>query len=131
MGPVRHTRADDQDLTADSRPRLRHGKAPHDLLVPAMRVSPAILSLDDKGQIGVKIVEGNVARFVPVTLIGDSPEGVWIAGLPNEAVVITVGHDYVKDGDPVTPVAEEAVTASGEATAPAQAIVRRSNDLTG
>jgi len=100
-------------VTADLRVKSR--------TIPAMRVSPAILSLDGEGKIGVKIVENNIARFVPVTLIGDSPEGVWIAGLPNEAVVITVGHEYVKDGDRVDPVAEESVTASGEAPQPAQA----------
>jgi len=100
-------------VTADLRVKSRN--------VPAMRVSPAILSLDDQGRIGVKIVENNIARFVPVTLVGDSPDGVWIAGLPDEAIVITVGHEYVKDGDPVTPVAEEAVTASGESAPPAQA----------
>ena len=100
-------------VTADLRVKSRN--------VPAMRVSPAILSLDDQGRIGVKIVENNIARFVPVTLVGDSPDGVWIAGLPGEAIVITVGHEYVKDGDPVTPVAEEAVTASGESAPPAQA----------
>lgn len=100
-------------VTADLRVKSRN--------VPAMRVSPAILSLDDQGRIGVKIVENNIARFVPVTLVGDSPDGVWIAGLPDEAIVITVGHEYVKDGDPVTPVAEEEVTASGESAPPAQA----------
>lgn len=100
-------------VTADLRVKSRN--------VPAMRVSPAILSLDDQGRIGVKIVENNIARFVPVTLVGDSPDGVWIAGLPGEAIVITVGHEYVKDGDPVTPVAEDSAAASGESAPPAQA----------
>lgn len=100
-------------VTADLRVKSRN--------VPAMRVSPAILSLDDQGRIGVKIVENNIARFVPVTLVGDSPDGVWIAGLPDEAIVITVGHEYVKDGDPVTPVPEGPVTASGESAPATQA----------
>ncbi len=100
-------------VTADLRVKSR--------TVQAMRVSPAILSLNDEGKIGVKIVETNVARFVPVTLIDDSPDGVWIAGLPNEATIITVGHDYVKDGDPVAPVAEGPVTAAGDTAEPAQA----------
>ena len=58
-------------VTADLRVKSR--------TVQAMRVSPAILSLNDEGKIGVKIVETNVARFVPVTLIDDSPDGVYIA----------------------------------------------------
>ncbi|BCW89771.1 Efflux pump periplasmic linker BepF [Alphaproteobacteria bacterium SO-S41] len=93
-------------VTADI--RVRSGA------VPAVRVSPAILSLDDNGRIGIKIVEANHVRFVAVTLIGDDKDGVWIAGLPEEAMIITVGQEYVKDGDLVDPIPEAAVTA-GEA----------------
>lgn len=100
-------------ITADMRVKSRS--------IPAMRVSPAILSLDAEGKIGVKIVEDGKARFMPVTLVGDSQDGVWIAGLPNESTVITVGHDYVQDGDPVNAVPEDSVTASGETVQPALA----------
>ncbi len=85
--------------------------------VPAVRVSPAILSLDDAGRIGVKLVENSRVRFVPVALIGDDKDGVWIAGLPAEAVIITIGQEYVKDGDLVDAVPEASVTAGD--TAPA------------
>lgn len=100
-------------VTADLRVRSR--------TIPAVLISPAILSLDPEGKIGVKIVENAVARFVPVTLVEDSPQGVWVAGLPEEATVITVGQDFVKDGDPVHAVPEDSVTASGEAQPPATA----------
>jgi membrane fusion protein, multidrug efflux system len=80
--------------------------------VPAVKVSPAILSLDDKGTVGVKLVVDGKARFTPVTIIGDGGDGMWIAGLPPEAVLIVVGQDYVKDGEPVTPVLEEPATAA-------------------
>ena len=96
-------------VTADIRIRARD--------IPAMRLSPAILSLDDGGKVGVKIVENGVVRFVPVALISDSAEGVWVSGLPDEATVITVGQDYVKDGEAVNAVPEEAVTAGGVAPA--------------
>ena len=97
-------------VTADIRVRSR--------AVPAMLLSPSILSLDDAGRIGVKIVQNSVVHFVPVTLIADGQDGVWVAGMPDEASVITVGQDYVKDGDLVTAVPEEAATAQG-APAPA------------
>lgn len=85
--------------------------------IPSVRLSPATLSLDDTGRVGVKIVENGRARFVPVTLVADSPDGVWVAGLPDEATVITVGQEYVKDGEEVEAVPEEAVTADrGTAT---------------
>ena len=79
-----------------------------DILVPvkavmAQRVSPAVLGLDEKGVLGVRTVDaGNTVRFFPVTVIADSAEGVWVAGLPTETTVITVGQEYVVPGQKVS-----------------------------
>jgi multidrug efflux system membrane fusion protein len=79
--------------------------------VEAHRVSPAILSLDEKGAIGVRIVdEGHKVRWAPVRIIADTAEGVWIAGLPKSVMIITVGQDFVSPGQDVK-VAEEKVSA--------------------
>lgn len=59
------------------------------------------LTLDDSGALGVRIAEGGVARFVPVTLLRDTVAGVWLAGLPELADVIVVGQEFVTDGVPV------------------------------
>ncbi len=82
----------------------------------AHRVSPAILTLDDKGAVGVKLVDGeNRVGFRPVEIIDDTPEGMWIAGLPEHARVITVGQEFVREGQQVRPVSATARTAgSGE-----------------
>ena len=57
------------------------------------------LTLDDAGILGVRLVDdGNRAAFAPVELIRDALEGVWVAGLPEEAAVIVVGQNYVTDG---------------------------------
>ncbi|GKY89043.1 efflux RND transporter periplasmic adaptor subunit [Sinisalibacter aestuarii] len=60
------------------------------------------LTLDDAGTLGVRIAEpqgaGHVARFVPVELLRDTREGVWVAGLADSATVIVSGQDYVTDG---------------------------------
>ena len=65
-------------------------------------VSPASLSLDAAGQLGLKIVsESSRAVFKPVEIVDESPEGVWVAGLPQSATVITVGHEDVSDGQAV------------------------------
>lgn len=60
------------------------------------------LTLDDQGTLGVRIAEadaaGDTARFVPVSLLRDTREGVWVAGLPETARVIVVGQDFVTDG---------------------------------
>lgn len=75
--------------------------------LPAHLVSPAILTLADDGQLGVKTVSAeNVVEFHPVTIIDHGPEGVWIAGLPPSATVITVGQEFVVAGQRVKPVPE-------------------------
>lgn len=71
----------------------------------AHRISPAILTLDDTGVVGVKLVdaEDHVA-FAPVTIIDDTPEGMWITGLPERSRVITVGQEFVREGQRVRAV---------------------------
>jgi multidrug efflux system membrane fusion protein len=75
--------------------------------VMAHRVSPAILGLDDKGVLGVRIVEEDATvRFVPVTIVADEPDGVWVSGLPDKVTIITVGQEFVTPGQKVKPVWE-------------------------
>ncbi|MDO9461690.1 MAG: efflux RND transporter periplasmic adaptor subunit [Alphaproteobacteria bacterium] len=67
--------------------------------VEAHFISPAILTLNDMGAIGVRIVDSESrAQFMPVTIIANATDGVWITGLPKTATIITVGQEYVSDG---------------------------------
>ena len=71
-------------------------------------VTPALLSLADDGTIGLKTVDDeNRVRFRPVNIIKDTPDGMWLAGLPPEVRVITVGQDFVVAGQEVIPVSPE------------------------
>jgi multidrug efflux system membrane fusion protein len=72
--------------------------------VPAFRISPGILVLDDTGTVGVRVVQKSIARFLPVQIISDGPDGMWIAGLPVTADIITVGQEFVSNGERVKPV---------------------------
>lgn len=73
--------------------------------VMAHRISPAFLSLADDGQLGVKAVDRhNRVVFHPVDILGDTAEGIWLAGLPDILRVITVGHQFVVPGQAVRPV---------------------------
>jgi membrane fusion protein, multidrug efflux system len=75
--------------------------------VEAHRISPAILGLDDRGIIGVRVVDQNRrVRFVPVTIIADGADGVWVTGLPKTVTIITVGQEYVSNGQEVIVVPE-------------------------
>lgn len=71
-------------------------------------VTPSTLTLNDDGVIGVKIVTaGNIVSFAPVEIIADEPEGVWLGGLPETIRLITVGQEFVLDGERVEPVLGE------------------------
>ena len=73
----------------------------------AHRVSPSLLTLDDSGNVGVKIVnsEGRV-EFVVADIALSSANGVWLAGLPGNATIITVGQGYVATGAHVNAIPE-------------------------
>ena len=74
----------------------------------AYRISPSILSLADDGTVGVKTVnEQDVVQFVPVNMLKDTVDFLWIGGLPDKARVITVGQDFVMPGEKVKPVLSE------------------------
>ena len=77
----------------------------------AHRVSPAILTLSDSGGIGVKLLGAeNQVVFAPVKIIDEAPEGIWITGLPEHAVLITVGQEFVTEGQQVQPIDETTLT---------------------
>jgi len=77
------------------------GKAAH--LLPQ-----SALTLNDEGTLGLRLVDAETrAQFVPVTVLRDTPNGVWLTGLPETANVIVIGQEYVSDGVPVRPVYQE------------------------
>ena len=71
----------------------------------AHRVSPAILSLSEAGEVGLKAVDADgIVRFYAVDLVSDTTEGIWVSGLPDRVQVITVGQDFVRAGQQVIAV---------------------------
>lgn len=65
--------------------------------VMAHRISPALLTLDDGGGLGVKIVDDNgQVLFIAAQIVRSSADGVWVTGLPDPARIITVGQGFVK-----------------------------------
>ena len=75
--------------------------------VLAHRVSPSLLTLDDAGNVGVKIInDRGEVEFVVADIALSSNDGVWIAGLPATATIITVGQGYVTSGTVVDAVPE-------------------------
>ena len=72
-------------------------------------VAQSTLTLNDAGTLGVRIVGPDMtAQFLPVTLLRDTAEGVWVAGLPDVVDLITIGQEFVIDGVPIVPSYQEA-----------------------
>ena len=70
--------------------------------VLAFPMSPANLSLNAAGEIGVMTVDATSrAKFIPVQIEKSTSSGVWVSGLGDSANVITVGQGFVRTGQPV------------------------------
>ena len=94
---------DPQELLSDPNGLLRSGVTANINIPlqaqPAHRVPTTILALNSEGELGVRIVENDaVVRFVPVILLSDDGEEVWVAGLPEPANVIVLGQEFVAEG---------------------------------
>ncbi|MGI9250679.1 MAG: efflux RND transporter periplasmic adaptor subunit [Pseudohongiellaceae bacterium] len=66
-------------------------------------VPSSALTLDDNGEIGVKVIDANNrVRFQPVEIIGDNTgqinPGVWVKGLQGAVTLVTVGQESVFSG---------------------------------
>ncbi|WP_458791436.1 efflux RND transporter periplasmic adaptor subunit [Yoonia sp. MH D7] len=83
--------------------------------ITAHFISPAILSLDTDGTLGIKTVDAdNKVVFAPVVIETAKTDGIWISGLPDSAAIITVGQGYVNDGDVVNPQSETELAEAGK-----------------
>ena len=106
------TRTFEVELEVDNQDGALRAGGTAELRIPAERVlahrvSPSLLTLDDAGNVGIKIIddEGKV-RFIVADIALSSAKGVWIAGLPSTATIITVGQGFVASGSVVNAVPE-------------------------
>ena len=73
-------------------------------------IPQSALTLDDDGKLGVRIVDADSrAGFVPVTVLRDTVEGMFVSGLEARADIIVVGQEFVTDGVPVDATYREAI----------------------
>jgi len=73
--------------------------------VQAHRMSPALLTLDEDGTLGVKLLDDrDRVDFVPARIVHSTPEAVWLDGLPEQITLITRGQGFVQQGQQVRAV---------------------------
>jgi multidrug efflux system membrane fusion protein len=80
----------------------------------AHKITPALLTLDDGGNVGVRTMNSNnEVEFYLVEIVREEENGVWISGLPEVTTLITVGQELVIAGETVDPTFESLETATG------------------
>jgi len=86
--------------------------------IVAHKISPALLTLNDNGSVGVKTVdEAGIVVFNSVKMVSDTQDGIWLTGLPQHAQIITVGQEFVAEGQAVIAVEGELKTMGPRANA--------------
>ena len=70
--------------------------------IKAHKITPSVLMLNDKGILGIKVIKDlEIVKFLPVTILEDSEDGIWVTGIPNQIQLITQGQGFVEDDQKV------------------------------
>lgn len=70
--------------------------------IKAHKITPSVLMLNDKGILGIKVIRDlDIVKFLPVTILEDSEDGIWVTGIPNQIQLITQGQGFVEDDQKV------------------------------
>ena len=68
----------------------------------ANKISPSILLLSDSGTLGIRIVNNDeVVEFLPIKILEDTQDGLWVEGIPNASNLIVRGQGFVENGQKV------------------------------
>lgn len=70
--------------------------------VVAVTVPRSIITLSDKGEIGLRVVGAdNIAQFAVIQVLDDTPQGLIVTGVPQGVRIVVAGQDLVRNGDQV------------------------------
>ena len=69
--------------------------------IPAHFIPQSSLTLNNLGELGVKVVEGNQVKFYKIEVIRDTLQGAWVSGLKQNVELIVVGQEFVVEGSEV------------------------------
>ena len=82
--------------------------------VQAVKLPRSVVTLDPAGNLGLRILKGDgTVGFVPIDLIDDTPEGLILSGVPEDAKIIVAGQDLVSDGEAVNAVPADSSMITG------------------
>ncbi len=100
------TRTFDVEITVrNDESRLRAGVTVEAIIdigwVDAFAISPAHLSVAGNGSLTAKVSDNETVRIVPVKMVRSGAERVYVSGLEDGMVLLTVGQAFVEAGDAV------------------------------
>ena len=78
----------------------------------AFFIASSLISLDNKGILGIKVILNNKVSFIPIEILSDVGNGYWIKLkklIAEDILIITQGSEYVIDGDLISFKFEENV----------------------
>ena len=71
----------------------------------ATKIAPSIMLLSDEGSLGVRVVDNKaVVKFIPIKILEDTQDGIWVTGIQNSSNLIVRGQGYVENGQKVIPI---------------------------
>ncbi|WP_292446839.1 efflux RND transporter periplasmic adaptor subunit, partial [Mesorhizobium sp.] len=77
----------------------------------AVMLPRSVVTLGDKGDLGIRAVgKDDKVAFFPIDLVDDTPKGLVLGGIPQDARIIVAGQELVKEGDLVKPVEADQAT---------------------
>lgn len=89
--------------------------------VSAVKLPRSVVTLDAAGNLGLRILNAdNTVGFVPIDLIDDSPSGLVLSGVPQDAKIIVAGQDLVSDGETVNAVPADSSLITGSTVTTAE-----------
>lgn len=107
---IRLDKSDNQvrgGLTASAKIRMQETQS--------FKISPSWLSLADTGALGVKIIDQeDKVQFEPVKVISQTKDGFWVEGIKTGSRIITLGQEYVVNGEKVIAVPDTKPKAEAE-----------------
>jgi membrane fusion protein, multidrug efflux system len=75
--------------------------------VMASRTPRSALTFSSAGDLGLRTVDAEgVVGFVPVSVVEDGQQYVWVSGIDKATNVIVQGQDFVREGQTVEPVVD-------------------------
>jgi multidrug efflux system membrane fusion protein len=70
--------------------------------LPAVQVPRSALIFSSAGDIGLRVVgPSDMVAFVPVHIVEDKEDTMWVSGLDDGARVVVRGPDFVREGQTV------------------------------